>query len=62
MQEEQKIWYCVINRMTLKVEGKYSTVKRARRKVDKVDNEYGGYVATIEVRDNLNRTLKGMIC
>ena len=62
MQVEQKIWYCVVNRSTLKVEGKYSTVKRARRKLDKVDNEYGGYIAKIELRDNYNKTIKEAIC
>lgn len=35
--------YEVIDRHTGYVMGVYSTLKRAIRKVDKLDNEYGGY-------------------
>ena len=35
--------YAVIDRRTGKTMGIYSTRRRASRKVDKLDNEYGGY-------------------
>jgi hypothetical protein len=37
--------YQVINRITGKIHGPYSPLKRATRKVDKIDNEYGAYIA-----------------
>ena len=66
---EGKVWFCVINRTTQRIEGRYSTVKRARSKVDRVDNEYGGYIARIEARDDFNNPIdyktrieRGIIC
>jgi hypothetical protein len=35
--------YKVIDRKTGKVIGIYQTLKRAKRKIDKLDNEYGAY-------------------
>lgn len=36
--------YLLINSKTGKTVGNFSTKERARRKRDKLDNEYGGYV------------------
>lgn len=40
--------YHIINIRTQQIVAKCSTIKRARNKVDKKDNEYGAYVHRIE--------------
>ena len=40
--------YRVINIKTAAVRGPYQSKQRARNMVDKLDNEYGAYVHTIE--------------
>jgi hypothetical protein len=37
----------VVNSRTKEIKGTYSTKKRARRAVDKFDNEYGCYIHSI---------------
>jgi hypothetical protein len=48
--------YMVIDGRTDSVIGKYRSVKRARNKRDKLDNEYGGYryfVKEVETQMNV---------
>ena len=46
----------IVNRYTNEVVGSYNDVKRARRKRDKLDNDYGSYAyAVIEEETNKHR-------
>lgn len=36
--------YVLINRRTEETVGRFNDLQRARRKRDKLDNEYGGYI------------------
>jgi hypothetical protein len=40
--------YILINSRTNETKGNFSTIKRARNKRDKLDNEYGGYIHHIK--------------
>jgi len=52
----KKLWY-ILNHRTGALVGKASSVKRARNRVDKLDNEYGGYVHMVVPDDRLEETL-----
>lgn len=40
--------YVVVDRKTNEIVGTYKCVKKARRKRDKLDNEYGSYRYTVK--------------